>query len=159
MAFINANVNFNGKKNNQVNCDRLGDIDFSAWRHSDSQPAPPAPEPTTPTGDDDEPEKPKPEPVNPPGDGGQINHAEVACQLTDRRLKLIKCGGKNNPWNDDHLDSLIDWMKPKNGVSFKIYFEHHLVVQMVIESLVPASRKTNSHHEPTTRISSPRFIC
>ena len=110
MAFINTGVNFNGKKNNQVNCDRLGAIDFSAWRHSDSVPTPPAPEPTTPTGGDDEPEKPKPEPVNPPGDGGQINHAEVACQLTDRRLKLIKCGGKNNPWDDSHLDSLIDWM-------------------------------------------------
>ena len=116
MAFVNANVNFNGKRNNQVNCDRLGAIDFSAWRHSENQPAPPAPEPVNP--DDDEPEKPKPEPVNPPDDNGQINHAEVACQLTDRRLKLIKCGGKNNPWDDSHLDSLIDWMKAKNGVSF-----------------------------------------
>ena len=115
MAFVNGGVNFNGKKNNQVNCDRLGDIDFSAWRHSDSQPAPEPTEP--PTGPDGEPEKPKPEPVNPPGDGGQINHAEVACQLADRRLKLIKCGGKNNPWTDDHLDSLIDWMEVKNGVS------------------------------------------
>ena len=114
LPFVQANVNFDGKKNNIVPCSKLGKINFEAWR----QGAKPTNTPPT-TESPDEPGttvKPTGEPINGPGDTDDITHAEVACQLVDKRNKLVQCGGTDNPWTNEHVEALLDWMEQKNGV-------------------------------------------
>jgi len=113
LPFVQANVNFDGKKNSIVPCSKLGKINFEAWR----QGAKPTNAPAT-TQSPDEPGttvKPTGEPINGPGDTEEITHAEVACQLVDKRNKLVQCGGSDNPWTNDHVKALLDWMESKNG--------------------------------------------
>ena len=127
MPFVQNNVNFDGKKNNIVACSKLGAINFEPWR----QGAKPTVAPTTASPEPGTTVKPTGEPINGPGDTEEITHAEVACQLVDKRNKLVQCGGKNNPWTNDHLVALLDWMDQKNGVNWL-----YLVWQVLISCLI-----------------------
>lgn len=117
MPFIQQNVEFSGSRNSVVDCSSLGTIDFSLWKVRSA----PTVAPTTQTNTDKPATtvKPTAEPIDGPDNTGGVSHAEVACRLADRRTKLVICGGSDNPWTDDHVRALLDWMKKKNGVSSK----------------------------------------
>ena len=157
-AFLNVNVNFDGQKNDVVSCQSLGSIDFSHWRVAPTQ-APTQPPPVTtadPSNPTPEPIRPSAEPVDGPNSpGDEVNHAEVGCRFADRRMKLVICGGADQPWGNDELESLLDWMKRKNGVII-LFFIGTLYLFYII---VPTKRKTNRLNESTSQYCSSCFIC
>ena len=116
MPFVQQNVNFDGKRNSIVSCSELGELDFSAWRVGTPPVTTPAPTTSTSPNEPGTTVKPTGEPIDGPGDGDNVNHAEVACRLADRRTKLMACGGRDNPWGNEHLKALLSWMQQKNGV-------------------------------------------
>ena len=102
--FLNANVNFDGSRNGVQTCDKIGKINFSAWKE----------------------EKKAPTAQAPPSDGSSdktpnvdVNHAEVACRMTGARRKGIIICGNNGDFTDTDLDSVVQSIEDNNAVPIR----------------------------------------
>jgi len=100
--FLNANVNFDGAKNGIQTCDKIGKLNFGAWKER--------------TGED----KPTPAPV---ASGEKepnidVSKTTVACRVTGPRRKgIILCGAQD--WDDSDLAEIVASIKQNNAVPIR----------------------------------------
>ena len=93
---MQQNKNFDNQRNTVFDCSQIGSIDFSPWGKNGGGGNGGA------------------------NDGDNVDHAEVACKLTDKKAKVMVCGGRGNSWNNRDLEALLEWMDRHGGVSLHL---------------------------------------
>ena len=107
--FILGGVRVGSAMNGVQNCEKIGKINFSAWKERSVGP------PTTTVApiDDDTTTDPTPKPTV---DTSTVDHTTIACRMVNgRRHGIVECGSSEQ-WTDDHLIALATRIEKTGAV-------------------------------------------
>merc|ERR1712224_84057 len=91
--FVKGNIEFGSRFNGIQSCDKIGSLDFSAWRMAKANPT-----------------------TKPTIDTSVVDHSTIGCRLVNgRKNGIVQCGQAGN-WGNAHLQILADKITTRKSI-------------------------------------------